>query len=697
MRDRSRGAHLAPVLRPDGFAVWWWLSVLAAAAVLALLLGPDLPAAIVAAGPGFWLLFGFVVLGELRPVVASGRVDPEGVTLSTAFLFAVLLRWGPELALFSVVAAAAVGETARRKRLFAASFNGAQYVLSYGAAWAVLHAAGWQASPQAPATLPPGALWLVLLAAGVYHLINLGVVGTAIGLVERRPVRAAVFENVAYFTMTTGAVLALSPLVVVVLAVDWAFLPLLLLPLFLLWKTAAMSLEREERSLHDGLTGLANRTLLADRVHAHLAAGRPGALCLLDLDRFKEVNDTLGHAVGDDLLVRVAERLRDAIGDQGIAARIGGDEFVLLLESADEAEALATLSCLGRTLLQPYELGGARLEVEVSIGLAMLGTHGGDLEVLQRHADAAMYAAKEAGDLVAVFRPGLQQSVPSRLSLLAELRGATQRGELEVHYQPQVAVVGGAPRGMEALVRWRHPQRGLLPPAEFLPLAERTAVMRSVTSAVLEQVLGQLAVWQQAGLAVPVAVNVSLHDLADPAFAGRVRDGLRDHGVPPDLLTLEITEEALVGDPGRALATLDACRATGVELSLDDFGTGHSSLLRLKRLPVSEVKIDRSFVRSLDEAPDGPDAAIVRSVVELTRGLGLRCVAEGVETRRALAVLRRIGCDVAQGFLVARPLPSGEATEWLRGALARGSRPGEDRAGRSTTSASLRGGLSPLR
>ena len=618
-----------------------------------------------AAGMAYSLLVLFLVVAELRPVVASGRHDPAGVSLATSFLFAILLAWGASLAVVGVVLAIGVGEIAKGKRAYLAMFNVAQYVLSYLAAWAVLELFGWPASPASPAVLQPGDLALILLAGGAYHVVNLGIVGVAISALDGRSLRAATFENVRYYTLTTGAVLALSPLVVVVAQHHWGFLPLLLLPLYLLWKTAAMSLERERHALHDGLTGLANRLSLAEHVERHLAEGRPGALALLDLDRFKDVNDTLGHAVGDELLQMVGDRLRAGVRDTDIAARIGGDEFVLLLDVADETAARDVLERLGELLLEPYELGGARLEVEVSIGVAMLPDHGDDLEVLQRRADAAMYAAKGAGELLTFFDEELRREVPSRLSMLAELRRAIARGELEVHYQPKVAVTDGRTIGLEALVRWRHPERGLLAPGEFLPLAQRTAVMRSVTIAVLDLVLRQLRAWDVAGIAVQVAVNTSLHDLSDPGFAATVQQGLATHGLDPRLLALEITEEALRGDPTRALQTLDELQGVGIELSVDDFGTGYASLGRLKRLPVSEVKIDRSFVRHLDADPDGRDAAIVASVVQLANGLGLRCVAEGVESEAAMAILRDLGCDVAQGYLVSRPVPASEATAWL--------------------------------
>jgi diguanylate cyclase (GGDEF)-like protein len=587
------------------------------------------------------------------------------VSLATSFLFAILLAWGAPLAVVGVVIATAVGEAAKGKRAYLALFNVAQYVLSYLAAWAVLVLFDWPATASTPAVLQPSHLLLILLAGTAYHVVNLGIVGAAISALDGRSLRTATFENVRYYTLTTGAVLALSPLVVVVAQHHWGFLPLLLLPLFLLWKTAAMSLERERHALHDGLTGLANRLSLAEHVARHIAEGRPGALCLLDLDRFKDVNDTLGHSVGDQLLQMVGDRLRAGVRDTDIAARIGGDEFVLLLDVADEAAARDVLQRLSDELLEPYELGGARLEVEVSIGVALLPDHGDDLEVLQRRADSAMYAAKGAGELVTFFDEDLRREAPSRLSMLAELRRAISRGELEVHYQPKVAVTDRSPVGLEALVRWRHPERGLLAPGEFLPLAERTAVMRSVTAAVLGLVLRQVRAWDVAGIAVQVAVNTSLHDLSDPGFAATVQAGLTSHGIDPSLLMLEITEEALRGDPTRALQTLDELRSVGVELSIDDFGTGYASLGRLKRLPVSEVKIDRSFVMHLDTDHDGRDAAIVRSVVQLANGLRLRCVAEGVETEAAMDILSDLGCDVAQGYLISRPMPAADATAWL--------------------------------
>jgi aspartyl/glutamyl-tRNA(Asn/Gln) amidotransferase C subunit len=447
-------------------------------------------------GTPFWVLLAFVVLGELRPVVHSGRTDPHGVILATAFVFATLLYWGLELALVAVLVATVVGELARRKALYRLVFNVAQYTCrtpQRPRCWGF----GWDPSVAEPASMTPAGL-LPFAAAGLaYHLANILVVGTAIGCADgsRQTVREAVLDDFGYYAWTTGAVLALSPLVVVVLDVHWGLLPLLLWPLHLLWQTAAMSVERETRALHDDLTGLGNRALLLQRLAEHVDAGRPVAVCLLDLDRFKEVNDTLGHGTGDQLLRLVADRLRAGIRPADTVARLGGDEFVLLLEVDTFEEATGIVDRLVAQLRRPYEVAGARLEVGASAGIAMFPEHGDDLEVLLRRADAAMYAAKEASSSTVLFTDDLEHVAPSRLELLADLRRGIRDGELVVHYQPQVRVEDGVPVRLEALVRWHHPTQGLLAPAQFLPAVERTNVMRAVTAEVLEQVLAQLASW----------------------------------------------------------------------------------------------------------------------------------------------------------------------------------------------------------
>jgi diguanylate cyclase (GGDEF)-like protein len=688
---RAQGPHLAPVLRRDPFAAYWWVVVTVGVAAVTIVLGRTPPTELLTAGVGAWLLFGFVVVGELRPVIASNRTDPDGMNLATAFLFAAMLRWGPELAVLAVALSTLVGEVARRKRVFAGVFNLAQYVVSYLLAWAVLWLGGWRASPSAPADLRPGELWLVALAAITYHLVNLLVVGTALALVDRRPWWSSVVGDWWWYTRTTMSVLALSPLVVVVLAAHVGFLPLLALPLGLLWATAAFALEREVRSQTDPLTGVANRDhleeLLAGRVEDVLATGRAIAFCVIDLDRFKEVNDTLGHATGDALLQATAARLRGAVREEDVVARVGGDEFVVLLEVDDDVAAGDVVERLAERVHAAYDVGGVRLEVELSIGVAVVPRDGRDLETLLRRADAAMYDAKTNGEVIRTFRPELENRAPRSLELLTDLRRGIAADELELHYQPQVALPSGRVIGVEALVRWRHPDRGLVPPGEFLPILERTATLRLLTTAVLDLVTAQVATWRAQGISVPVSINTSLHDLADRGFADRVLAGLREHHLAPSDLVIEITEQALAGDAQVVQDTLAALRTAGVPLSLDDFGTGHASLTRLARLPVAEVKLDRQFVVDLDLGAPAVEA-IVRSVLELAGAIGATTVAEGVETERQWQRLAELGCDAVQGWLIAAAMPPVEATRWLlehadasvgTSALARSGDRGRDR------------------
>jgi diguanylate cyclase (GGDEF)-like protein len=678
VRDRRQGSHLAPVLVPGRFAVWWWVVVLVGGwLVVRAVLGITV-ADLAAVGTGFWLLLAFVVLAELRPVIASTSHDPDGVSLATAFVFAILLHWGVELATLTVVLAMVVGEVARRKRVYAAAFNIAQFAIAYGAAAVVLAAAGLSAAPRAPVSLHPLDLVAVSVGALTYHLANLTLVGTAIGLVERRPILSAVTEKFLYYTVTATAVLALAPLVVLTIATHWGFLPLLLVPLYTLWATARLSVDRERRALLDGLTGIANRAGLEAELVRRLTAYDDGAadglpiipfaLVVIDLDRFKEVNDTLGHGTGDDLLRAVAGRLAAEVRAGDLAARFGGDEFALLVEVTDLDEARRLVDRIAEHLRRPFELGGVQLEVELSAGIAMVPAHGRTLDDLLRRADTAMYEAKAAGEVVVSFRPELDAHAPSRLQLLSDLRRGIARGEIEVHYQPQLGVVDGKLLGVEGLVRWRHPRRGLLTPAGFLRLAERTATMRELTSEVLAQALAQQAAWREVGVLLPVAVNVTLHDLADRGFVDRVVAGLAEHGLASQGLRLELTEQALIGDPARVLAALGRLADAGVELSLDDFGVGNASLTRLKRLPVHEVKIARPFVVDLQRGrPD--DLAIVRSIVELAGALGLGSVAEGVETAEQLAALAALGCAGAQGRYLAPVMAPGDATAWLRARL----------------------------
>jgi diguanylate cyclase (GGDEF)-like protein len=415
-------------------------------------------------------------------------------------------------------------------------------------------------------------------------------------------------------------------------------------------------------ALEDPLTGLPNRELFADRVDQAIRTAdrelRPVALLLLDLDRFKDVNDTLGHHHGDQLLCEVGERLRGALREADTVARLGGDEFAVLAPGATAEGAAWVADKLRAALQQPLSVDGVALDLDASIGIALYPDHGDDAAQLLQHADVAMYVAKQAHVGFMVYDPAVDRHSPRRLALLGGLRRALDRGELVLHYQPKADLRTGQVLGVEALVRWQHPDHGLLGAGEFIPLAERTGLIHPLTRWVLDAALGQAAAWQRAGHRLSVAVNVSTRCLLDPAFSDQVRDQLAAWQVPPHLLVLELTESAVMADPARALEVLGRLHALGVGLSVDDFGTGYSSMAYLKELPVDELKIDRSFVGQM--ATSQSDAVIVRSTIDLGHNLGLRVVAEGVETQHAWEQLTALGCDTAQGYYLGRPVPAEE-------------------------------------
>jgi len=445
-----------------------------------------------------------------------------------------------------------------------------------------------------------------------------------------------------------------------------AGLLLVWLGLFRIVASASRRLRRQARQDH--LTKLPNRAQLhADGARALRSATRSDrlvALLLIDLDRFKEINDTLGHEQGDMLLIEVAARLRDALRPSDVLARLGGDEFaVLITELPDRGAAVELSGRLRDALARPFALCGVAIELGASIGIAFRGDHGNDLGTLLRRADVAMYEAKHGGSGIATYERSRDPYSPDRLALASELRRGIADGELVLHYQPKVAVDGGRVTGVEALVRWQHPTRGLLAPADFVPLAERTGMIGAVTHWVIETALAQSRVWADAGLDLPVAVNLSGADVLDAGLADTIAAALDHAGVAGNRLECELSEDTVLADPGRAIESLTRLRAMGVRLSLDDFGQGQSSLSYLKRLPLDELKIDRSFVMGM--ATDDSDAAIVRATIDLGRHLGLSVVAEGVETDEVLSSLADLRCDVAQGFGLSRPLPIEDLTRWL--------------------------------
>jgi len=430
--------------------------------------------------------------------------------------------------------------------------------------------------------------------------------------------------------------------------------------------------DREEQirhqATHDALTGLPNRVLLLDRIeHAIVSARRRGGLvgmAMMDLDRFKEINDTLGHSLGDELLTEIGRRLRLTLRESDTVARLGGDEFAVMFETAGEAGAVDVAQRIGRALETPFALGQVTVEVKASMGIALYPTHADDAGTLMKRADVAMYEAKRGQTAFALYEPGRDAHSLRRLAILSELRQAVESGQLEVHYQPKVDLRTERVVHAEALVRWRHPVHGMVRPDEFIPLAEQSGNIGMITKWVLREAIAACAAWGRAGHELTVAVNLSVLDLYQAELPTYVSGLLHDSGLPPSRLVLEITESGVMKDPAYAQRILRDLKARGVAIAIDDYGTGYSSLAHLKRLPVDELKIDKSFVSSLS-ASAAEDAVIVRSTIELGHNMGLRVIAEGVEDAEAWRMLRDFGCDMAQGFYVSRPLPAADFLSWM--------------------------------
>jgi len=433
--------------------------------------------------------------------------------------------------------------------------------------------------------------------------------------------------------------------------------------------TERMQTEKTIQSLayYDPLTTLPNRALLHDRLTQAIQAGqhqhKPLAFLLLDLDRFKDINNTLGHHHGDLILQQMGPRLQGLLRQFDMVARLGGDEFAILLPGTDAEGAVRVVNKLQQALAAPFLVDGLTITVEASIGIAVSPDHGTTADLIIQRANVAMYHAKEAGGGHTVYSPEHDHYNPRRLALMTELRYAIEHDELVLYYQPKIDLKTGCVIGVEALVRWRHPNRGLITPDEFIPLAERTGLIKPLTLWVLTAALHQSRTWQRAGLRLSVAVNLSARNLQDPELPDQIEDMLTRSGTPPNQLELEITESTIMADPPRALEVLTRLHHMRIPLAIDDFGTGYSSLGYLRKLPVSAIKIDKSFVKNM-VADDG-DAVIVRSTIELAHNLGLLVVAEGVETQYIWDRLASLGCDAAQGYYMSAPMPAATLTRWF--------------------------------
>jgi diguanylate cyclase (GGDEF)-like protein len=613
----------------------------------------------------FALLAAGLTMGELLPVKVPRRGGDEAVTLSTSFTFALCLAGGLGPALLTQGFASAAQDVAARKPLQRVAFNVAQYALSMVSALMVIRAlhAGSRIGTSHPfesADLPA-----ILLGAGTFFLVNTAVVGIAVALHQGVSI-GKYFRNDALFVFVTGMVLLfLAPIVVAATAYSPALLPLFAAPILAMFNAGRQAVRSEHEAHHDPLTGLPNRAAFRDAVTDLLEEQEAGAsVMLMDLDRFKEVNDTLGHRYGDLLLQQVATRLRAEVGSEDHIARLGGDEFAIFTRSPDRDEAGAFAQRVANSLRSPFELEQIVVDVQASVGIALAPADGRDVETLLQKADVAMYRAKETHSDVALYEETYDHHSPAKLALTADLRAAVNNNEIVVWYQPILNLRTQEVSAVEALVRWQHPDLGLLMPGSFISMAEHTNLIKPLTRRVLEQALGQVARWNELGLQITVAVNVSARVLVEHDFTTQVVAALEKAGVAPNQLKLEVTESALMADPVTARSVLRELDRLGVEISIDDFGTGYSSLAYLADLPVSEVKIDRSFVSRM--AGDSREAIIVSSTINLAHHLGLRAVAEGVEDTSLLDRLQQLKCDSAQGFGISRPVPVADATAWLQ-------------------------------
>ncbi|MEO3769934.1 EAL domain-containing protein [Micromonospora sp. B9E7] len=849
------------------------VGILVVAALTAAVPLAKLPAEVSGLPVAFWTMAVLAVVCDARPFVPPGRRQTSAVFPSTCFTFAILLGWG----LGPAVAVQAVGVIVSGWRMrhaaWRTAFNVGQYACALAAAYGVIRLGS--------GTIFSGGRlhWTDVAAVGgatlAWFVVNYGLVSWAVRLRFGDRWWPTLRQGLGFELLSTGSLLLLAPVLVAAARVSAALIPLVLVPLFAVYRMARLTVEQQHLAAADPLTGLPNRKALlaevAEQVHLHAertARGEPGgqlALLLIDLDRFKNVNDALGHAVGDRLLVEVSARLTDVQPRPQMIARLGGDEFAIVMTGLTEVgQARELADRVVQALAEPVPLDGLPLDVGGSIGIALFPEHGEDFATLMRHADVAMYDAKHRNDTVAVYAPESDHNSAERLGLLADLRrvlesspstdgpfdaeqadqteglfdadpaghgygegvaeqadgngrdvvpsgvervdvplaakaevrggdgaalpigspaepaphaepasavapappagprwwgrrrrnadelvhadelinriatgadpirgrssrasvagtrsgsarerragagngrrapnggalpargnggprprrdtgagtsgqpvgssgwahadgdAADDAGEITMYYQPQIAIATGEVVGVEALLRWRHPRRGMVDPEELIRVAEQSAVMRLLTRRVVDDVVEQLAKWSAAGIGLRAALNVSVRDLHTGEIADQIADRLARYQVPAERLQVEITEGALMADPRRVLATISHLHRIGVAIALDDFGTGYSSLQHLRRLPLSEVKVDRSFV--LGMAEDADDAAIVRSMIELAGALGLRVVAEGVEDERTWRMLHAAGCDAAQGWFYARPMPAEELVTWL--------------------------------
>ncbi len=585
----------------------------------------------------------------LQPVIGMNTVGAMGWSASIVVLYPVF-----DLAMVAIIAGVAAFQTSDGNRLWVLLAFSLLLLTTGDVLYALVEPAGLYAVGS--------------LVDLVWGLAILMLVLWIDGLADRK--EPLIFDGDREQSLAVPIIAVFAALLVLLLGSQSHVSVLALLLASATLIVAAAPLVFRQRMLHritrtDELTGLPNRRALYADAPSRLKnrGTKPQALMLLDLDRFKEVNDSLGHDVGDLLLMQVADRLRRELGPTDLLSRLGGDEFAVLLDDSERDNAVHTASAIADSLAEPFMLEGITLQTSASIGIALFPSQGSDLRLLLRKADMAMYKAKSAHTGHHVYQTEDDHHGDQRLRTLQELREGLRTDQLILHYQPKVSLDTGRIQGAEALVRWNHPTRGLLSPASFLPLAEESGLMHELTFVVLGKALDQAAMWQQRDTPLAVSVNVSASSLVDTSFPDKVGAMLAERGLAGPSLVLEITEDFLMGDRDRARTILTRLREQGIQIAVDDFGTGYSSLSYLRDLPIDELKLDQSFVFPMTDDPRA--ASLVASTVSLAHGLNLRMVAEGVESRAVYDQLTQYGCDRAQGFYMSRPLPAEEFDQWI--------------------------------
>jgi predicted signal transduction protein with EAL and GGDEF domain len=625
------------------------LGALAAAGVVRLPVGTAFTGA-----PTFWLFAALVVAGQLRP--RRGGDGRQEYGFSVPFGVALLLLHGPAAALLVEVAAQLVGELHQRKPLVKLVFNVGLTALVVGLGGLLLSAAGHGGG--LPETIGPSYL-LTVLAIGVGYLqVMFLAVSVAIGISTGAPLQRWIDRRGLLANVVSSTVLvALAPGVALVGAAGAWAMWLTTLPVVMAEIIAVELQRRRHAATHDALTGLPNAAGFADALGARIREGGSSTVVHIGLDDFADVAQSLGRANADRLVQGLARRVAE-LGEDGALVGRGGDEVLLLALPGDVADVRAVLD---ERLLSPVQLDGFAVTVESTLGIARGPVHEDPVLLVDR-AGAAAHAARRAGQPIGDWRPGVEDERRDGLALLAELRHAIDEDQLVLAYQPKIDLATGALVGVEALLRWAHPERGLLMPDVFIPLAERTALIDPLTHHVLDRAIAQAASWHRDGRDLHVAVNISARNLHDRDLPDLVAALLATHGLPAGALELELTERSLVEELAGAGAVLARLRDLGVRIALDDVGTGYSSLTHLRTLPVDVLKIDRSFVLALDAG--APDLPLVQALVTLGSGIGLQVVAEGVETTAARDVLAALGCDLAQGYLYSRPVPAAALVAW---------------------------------